>query len=62
MFSGYEQHDAQEFLKALLEGINDDLSRVVTKPAYKELTADPKKNIQDIVSEAIKRDWLMNSK
>jgi len=51
MFSGYEQHDAQEFLKALLEGINDDLSRVVTKPAYKELTADPKKNIQDISDE-----------
>ena len=60
MFSGYEQHDAQEFLKALLEGINDDLSRVVTKPAYKELTADPKKNIQDIVKDILKRNLLIN--
>lgn len=49
MFSGYSQHDAQEFLKAILEGINDDVNRVVTKPAYKELTADPKRKIQDIV-------------
>lgn len=49
MFSGYSQHDAQEFLKAILEGINDDVNRVVIKPPYKELTADPKRKIQDIV-------------
>jgi len=51
MFSGYNQHDAQEFLKAILEGINDDVNRVVTKPAYKELTADPKRKVQDISDE-----------
>jgi len=51
MFSGYNQHDAQEFLKAILEGINDDVNRVVTKPAYKELTADPQRKIQDISDE-----------
>ena len=49
MFSGYDQHDAQELLKAVLEGINDDLNRITKKPAYKELTIDPKKKLQDVV-------------
>jgi ubiquitin carboxyl-terminal hydrolase 2/21 len=40
MFEGYAQHDAQEFLKALLEGIHEDVNRAVVKPAYKELKAD----------------------
>jgi len=51
IFSGYDQHDAQELLKATLEGINDDLNRIVTKPRYKELVADPKKRLQDISDE-----------
>ena len=58
MFSGYSQHDAQEFLKAILEGINDDVNRVVTKPPYKGLTADPKRKIQDIVIFWEMRLWL----
>ena len=49
MFSGYDQHDAQEFLKTLLEGINDDLNRVRTKQPYRELKIDPKKMIQQVV-------------
>jgi ubiquitin C-terminal hydrolase len=49
MFSGYEQQDAQELLKTLLEGINDDLNRITKKPPYKELKIDPKKTLQDIV-------------
>jgi Ubiquitin C-terminal hydrolase len=50
MFSGYDQHDAQELLKAVLEGINDDLNRVKTKPPYKELKIDPKKTLQQVVN------------
>jgi ubiquitin C-terminal hydrolase len=46
MFEGYAQHDAQEFLKALLEGIHDDVNRVKKKPAYKELKADTKVPLQ----------------
>ena len=55
MFSGYDQHDAVEFLKTLLEAINDDLNRVVTKPAYKELTINPGKKLQETVPYSLNR-------
>jgi len=32
MFSGYEQHDAQEFLNFLLDGLHEDLNKVLKKP------------------------------
>ena len=32
-FSGYNQEDSQEFLRYLLEGLHEDVNRVVTKPA-----------------------------
>lgn len=31
-FMGYSQQDAQEFLRYLLEGLHEDVNRVVTKP------------------------------
>lgn len=31
-FSGYAQHDAQEFMAFLLDGLHEDLNRVKTKP------------------------------
>jgi len=49
MFAGYEQQDAQEFLKALLEGVNEDLNRVIGKQPYKELKAEPSRPLQAIV-------------
>ena len=49
MFSGYDQHDAQELLKAVLEGINDDVNRITKKPPYKELKIDHKKSLQEVV-------------
>ena len=48
-FSGYAQQDAQELLKAVLEGINEDCNRVGKKPAYKELKIDEKLSKQDNV-------------
>ena len=33
MFSGYQQHDSQEFLSFLLDGLHEDLNRVLKKPA-----------------------------
>lgn len=31
-FSGYQQHDSQEFLAFLLDGLHEDLNRVLKKP------------------------------
>lgn len=31
-FTGYQQHDAQEFLRKLLEGLHEDVNRVTTRP------------------------------
>ena len=49
-FNGYEQQDAQELLKAVLEGINEDCNRVTKKPPYKELKIESKYSIQQNVT------------
>jgi ubiquitin C-terminal hydrolase len=36
-FMGYDQQDAQEFLRFMLDALHDDTNRVTRKPAYKEL-------------------------
>ena len=36
-FEGYEQHDCQEFLRFLVDGLHNDLNRVVKQPAYAEI-------------------------
>lgn len=36
-FTGYDQQDAQEFLRFLLDGLHEDLNRVVKKPSYYEI-------------------------
>mmetsp|Transcript_11852 Transcript_11852/g.18205 ORF Transcript_11852/g.18205 Transcript_11852/m.18205 type:complete len:477 (+) Transcript_11852:224-1654(+) len=39
-FEGYEQQDAQELLAFLLDGIHEDLNRVITKPYVEEKDFD----------------------
>ncbi|CUA70676.1 ubiquitin carboxyl-terminal hydrolase 8 [Rhizoctonia solani] len=39
-FAGSEQHDAQEFLLFLLDGIHEDLNRIIVKPQFEELTPE----------------------
>ena len=39
-FSGYGQQDAQEFLRFLLDGMHEELNRVIKKPPYKEMDFD----------------------
>ena len=51
MFCGSNQHDAQEFLKAILEGIHEEVNRITVKPAYKELKAESGTSLQLIVRE-----------
>ena len=36
-FSGYGQQDSQEFMRFLIDRMHDELNRVTTKPAYREL-------------------------
>ena len=40
-FSGYQQHDAQEFLLFLLDALHDDLNRVVRQVPFEELKDIP---------------------
>ena len=39
-FSGYQQHDSQELLAFLLDGLHEDLNRVRQKPYIEEADAD----------------------
>ena len=39
-FSGYQQHDSQEFLNFLLDGLHEDLNRVKDKPFVEQLECD----------------------
>ena len=39
-FSGYQQHDSQELLAFLLDGLHEDLNRVRQKPYIEEPDAD----------------------
>ena len=32
MFSGYQQHDSEEFLQCFLDTIHEDLNRIENKP------------------------------
>ncbi|KAL3680049.1 hypothetical protein R1sor_023005 [Riccia sorocarpa] len=41
-FSGHSQHDAQEVLRAILDGLHEALNKVTTTPPYRDLYVDPK--------------------
>lgn len=46
-FTGYSQQDAQEFLRYLLEGLHEDVNRVVTKPASRPILPDVDPSLSD---------------
>lgn len=46
LFSGYSQHDSQEFLRHLLEDISLDMNRVKNMPKYKELETKGKSKLK----------------
>uniref|UniRef100_A0A667X3F1 ubiquitinyl hydrolase 1 n=1 Tax=Myripristis murdjan TaxID=586833 RepID=A0A667X3F1_9TELE len=48
-FTGYAQHDAQEFMAFLLDGLHEDLNRVQNKP-YTE-TVDSDGRLDEVVAE-----------
>lgn len=46
-FKGYRQHDSQEFLRFLLDGLHEELNRVKIKPPYTELKDIPDEAVSD---------------
>ena len=57
MFSGYAQHDSQEFFSFLVDGIHEDLNRIKKKP-YVE-TVESKGRKDEIVA---KESWIAYTK
>ncbi|ODQ65431.1 peptidase C19, ubiquitin carboxyl-terminal hydrolase 2, partial [Nadsonia fulvescens var. elongata DSM 6958] len=53
-FEGYQQQDSQEFLAFLLDGLHEDLNRVITKPATEkpELPNEEEHSIEAIAGLA----------
>jgi ubiquitin C-terminal hydrolase len=46
MFSGYQQHDTQEFLNYLLDGLHEDLNRVLKKPLVEKDDSNKHDNVK----------------
>jgi len=50
-FSGYQQHDSQELLTFLLDGLHEDLNRIKKKP-YIEMTDSGNRPDEEVAAEA----------
>ena len=44
MFSGFAQHDSQEFFSFLVDGLHEDLSRVPKKPYVESVESNGRKD------------------
>lgn len=59
-FAGYQQHDSQELLAFLLDGLHEDLNRVKTKPYVENPEVDEKTPEAEVAKEAWKRHKSRN--
>lgn len=50
-FTGYDQQDAQEFLRFLLDGLHEDLNKIKKKPAYYEIKDRENAKDRDVSDE-----------
>ncbi|KAL4065925.1 hypothetical protein V8B97DRAFT_1865268 [Scleroderma yunnanense] len=57
-FSGSDQHDSQEFLTFLLDGLHEDLNRVITKPPNLESTPEREAELEKLPQQvASAQEW-----
>lgn len=60
VFRGFDQHDSQEFLSFLLDGLHEDLNRVVHKPAPVEMTPQRENELETLPQQvASVKEWTI---
>uniref|UniRef100_A0A8C1KGG7 ubiquitinyl hydrolase 1 n=1 Tax=Cyprinus carpio TaxID=7962 RepID=A0A8C1KGG7_CYPCA len=58
-FTGYAQHDAQEFMAFLLDGLHEDLNRIQNKPYTETVDSDGRQD-EFVAEEAWQRHKMRN--
>lgn len=63
IFSGYMQQDSQEFLAFLLDGLHEDLNRIVDKPYIEKPSWSPKDDMNDfsLIRKLAEDTWKKHS-
>ena len=51
MFGGFQQHDSQEFLSFLIDGLHEDLNRILKKPYIEDVDNDGTKPDREAAAE-----------
>src|SRR5579863_9143257 len=57
-FGGSEQHDSQEFLSFLLDGLHEDLNRILNKPTYEVAQKSREEELEKLPQQiASEQEW-----
>lgn len=62
MFSGYMQQDSQEFITFLLDGLHEDLDRIVDKPYTEKPSLSPEDDRNDfnVIKKLAEETWKLH--